>query len=81
MLPLQLIDTFLLDYHLGHILLLVFVLSIAGSLPLKSQRVVGVNVTLFGAVFAMAPFSTMGPLFILLGLACLVIGPLLYTTG
>lgn len=81
MLPLQLVDSFLLDYHLGHVLLLVFVLAIAGSLPLKSQRVVGLNIIAFGAIFAMAPFTTMPAIYILLGLALLVIGPMVYFTA
>lgn len=81
MLPLQLIDSFLLDYHLGHILLVVFVLATVGTLPLKDQRIVGLNVIAFGLIFAIAPFGTMSAPFILMGIALLVIGPMIYVTA
>lgn len=81
MLPLQLIDSFLLDYHMGHVMLLLFAVTTAGALPLKSQRLVAVNLTLFGALFAMAPFGLMTAAYVLFGVALLVIGPLLYATA
>lgn len=81
MLPLQLIDSFLLDYHLGHILLLVFVLALLGTLPLKNRRVIGLNVIAFGVIFAIAPFNTMEAPFILMGVALLVVGPMIYFTA
>ncbi|MGZ0746628.1 hypothetical protein [Haloparvum sp. AD34] len=81
MLPLQLVDSFLLPYHLGHVLLLAFVMSTLGALPLKNQRVIAVNITLFGVIFMVAPFSAMTPPYILLGIALVVIGPLLWTTA
>ncbi|MFC7116283.1 hypothetical protein ACFQH2_16845 [Natronoarchaeum sp. GCM10025703] len=37
-LPLQLLDTFLLDYHIGHVLALTFVLVMLGSLPSGRAR-------------------------------------------
>jgi len=81
MLPLQLVDSLLLPYHLGHVLLLAFVASTLGALPLKDQRVVAVNLTLFGVVFMVAPFSAMTPPYVLFGIALVVIGPLLWTTA
>ncbi|GAB6880137.1 hypothetical protein JCM17823_24110 [Halorubrum gandharaense] len=81
MLPLQLVDSILLDYHLGHILLLAFVASILGVLPLKSQKVLATVVMGFGAIFLMAPFTTMPAPFILAGVGLAVVGPLLWTTA
>ncbi|WP_336024784.1 hypothetical protein [Halobellus salinisoli] len=81
MLPLQLVDSFLLDYHVGHALLLVFVLATVGVLPLKSQKVLAINTITFGAIFALTPQSLVPIQFLFLGLALLVIGPLLYTTA
>ena len=76
-----LIDTFLLDYHLGHVLLLAFAASVLGVLPLKSQKVLSLVVMGFGAIFLMAPFTTMPPTFILFGIGLAIVGPLLWTTA
>lgn len=81
MLPLQLVDSFLLPYHLGHVLLLVFLMSTLGALPLKNQRVIAANLTVFGVIFMVAPFSAMTPPYILFGIVLVVIGPLLWTTA
>ncbi|TQR22492.1 hypothetical protein C9J85_16175 [Haloferax sp. wsp5] len=55
--PLQLVDTFLLDYNIGQALLLVFVLSTVGTLPLKSRHILGINATLFGLIFLLTPVT------------------------
>lgn len=81
MLPLQLVDSFLLDYHLGHVLLLALVATTLGAMALKDQKIVAVTVTLFGAIFAMAPFGTMTEPYILLGIALIVVGPMLWATA
>jgi uncharacterized membrane protein (DUF485 family) len=75
------IDTFLLDYHLGHVLLLAFVASLLGTIPLKSQKVIAAVVMGFGAIFVMAPFTTMPATYILFGIGLVVVGPLLWTTA
>ena len=75
------IDTFLLDYHLGHVLLLAFVASLLGAAPLKSQKLIAAVVMGFGAIFVMAPFTTMPATFILFGIGLAVVGPLLWTTA
>ncbi len=76
-----LIDAFLLDYHLGHVLLLAFVASLLGAAPLKSQKVIALVVMGFGAIFLMAPFTTMPATYILFGIGLAVVGPLLWTTA
>ncbi|SEH58129.1 MULTISPECIES: hypothetical protein [Halopenitus] len=80
MIPLQpLVNNFLLNYHLGHVLLFTFAVTTLGALPLKSQRVIAVNLVVFGLIFAVAPFSTMSAPYILFGLVLIVVGPLLWT--
>ncbi|EMA66809.1 hypothetical protein C461_09871 [Halorubrum aidingense JCM 13560] len=73
------IDTFLLDYHLGHVLLLGFVVSLLGAAPLKSQKVIASVFAGFGVIFIIAPNTTMPPTFILLGIPLVLIGALLWT--
>ncbi|GAB3413825.1 hypothetical protein GCM10027435_08230 [Haloparvum alkalitolerans] len=81
MLPLQLIDSFLLDYHVGHVLLLAFAVTTLGVLPLKSQEALAANVTLFGLIFMIMPFTLLPTVYVLLGIALILIGPLLWTTA
>ncbi|MGM0449183.1 MAG: hypothetical protein ACQERM_13190 [Methanobacteriota archaeon] len=73
------IDTFLLDYHLGHVILFGLVVSLLGAAPLKSQKVIASILTVFGAVFLMAPYTTMPPTFVLLGIPLILVGALLWT--
>jgi uncharacterized membrane protein HdeD (DUF308 family) len=80
MLPL-LGDSILLDYNIGQILLLGFVLTTLGALPLKSQQVIGINTILFGLVFLVTPSSLMPSFYLFLGLTLLVIGPIVYVTA
>ncbi|GAB7009274.1 hypothetical protein [Halorubrum trueperi] len=73
------IDTFLLDYHLGHVILLGFVVSLLGAAPLKSQRVIASIFVGFGTIFLMAPYTTMPQLYVLAGIPLVLIGALLWT--
>lgn len=81
MLPLQVIDSFLLNYNVGQALLLVFVLSVVGTLPLKSRRILAITVTAFGVVFLLTPVAIMPIHYLFLGIALIVIGPMLYVTA
>ncbi|ELZ96844.1 hypothetical protein C440_03683 [Haloferax mucosum ATCC BAA-1512] len=81
MLPLQLIDTFLLDYNIGQALLLVFILSTVGALPLKSRRVLGVNTVVFGLIFLLTPVTLAKPHYLFFGVTLLIVGPVLYVSG
>jgi len=81
-LPLQVIDNFLLDYHIGHALLVVFALVMLASLPLRSRKVLALNTILFGIVFMVTPFQMVEtPMFRLAGLGLVVLSPLLYVTA
>jgi hypothetical protein len=81
MLPLQVIDSFLLNYNVGDALLLVFVLSVLGTLPLKSKRVVAITLTLFGVIFILTPVAIMPTYYLFLGIVLLVVGPMVYVTA
>ena len=73
------IDTFLLDYHLGHVILLGFILSLLGAAPLKSQRVIASVFAGFGLIFFMSPYTMMPKTYILIGIPLILIGALLWT--
>jgi hypothetical protein len=77
--PLQLIDTFLLQYNVGQALLLGYVLVMAGSLPFKSVRVLALNTLVFGVLFLAGPSSAVPFVYKILGIGMLVVAPLLYT--
>ncbi|WP_396611801.1 hypothetical protein ACH9L7_00505 [Haloferax sp. S1W] len=81
MLPLQLIDSFLLNYNIGQALLLVFILSTVGALPLKSRRVLGINTIVFGLIFLLTPVAIAKPHYLFLGVTLLIVGPILYVSG
>lgn len=81
MLPLQVIDSFLLDYNVGQALLLGFILTMLAALPLKSQKILGINTMLFGVIFMLTPLGIAAPHYLFLGIALLVVGPLIYVTA
>lgn len=81
MLPLQLIDSILINYNMGQVLLLGFVVTTLGALPLKSQQVIGLNTIAFGLIFLLTPASMMPSVYLFLGLTLLVIGPIVYVTA
>ncbi|WP_332900010.1 MULTISPECIES: hypothetical protein [unclassified Haladaptatus] len=80
-LPMQVVDTFLLQYNLGQAILFLFIMATLGVLPLKSQKVLALQTTMFGVLFMIIP-AIDGPFhFALLGLVLLLIGPILLTTA
>jgi hypothetical protein len=91
--PLQVIDSFLLQYNVGDALLAVFALGLLATLPLKSRKVTTLHVILFGALFLLLPGSMMSVdssgahllgstlQYKMVGLGLLVIGPVIYTSG
>jgi len=81
MLPLQIVDSFLLQYNLGQALLLVFVLGVVGVLPLKSRKLLSLHVIGFGVLFLLTPQSLVPVHYLFLGIVLVVLGPLLYVTG
>jgi hypothetical protein len=77
MFPLQVIDSFLLNYNVGQALLLVFVLATLGTLPLKSGRLIALNSIVFGLIFILTPQSLVPFHYLFLGIGLLVVGPVL----
>lgn len=77
-LPLDLVDDFLMDYHVAHALLLLFVLVVIGGLvTTKSMKVLGINFALFGLIFVLTPVQTHPVIYQFFGLGLLVVGPML----
>ncbi|MFB6297683.1 MAG: hypothetical protein ABEH56_04110 [Salinirussus sp.] len=91
--PLQIVDSFLLSYNVGDALILVFALGLLATLPIRSRKVTTLHVILFGVVFLLTPAGVLavdsaGSHFLgsslqykLLGLALIVVGPILYTSA
>jgi len=79
--PLPLIDDFLINYNVGQALLLLFVLSVLAAIPLGSRKVLSLNAITFGLIFVLTPASLAPIHFKFLGIALLVVAPLLYTTA
>ncbi|RBI61710.1 hypothetical protein [Halomicrococcus sp. NG-SE-24] len=79
--PLPLVDDFLLNYHVGHAVLLLFVLSILGAIPLGSRKVLSLNAIVFGVLFLLVVSMGAPPQYAYLGVALLVVAPLLFTTA
>lgn len=81
MLPLQVIDSFLLNYEIGQVLLLVFALGTLGLLGLGSKKVLGLHFGTFGLVFLMTPQAVNSRIYLFLGLALLIVAPMLFVTA
>lgn len=91
--PLQVIDSFLLNYNAGDALLVLFVLGILATIPLQSWKVVTLHLLLFGLLFFLTPGSMLAVdpsgshllssalQYKLLGLGLLLISPVLYVTS
>lgn len=81
MLPLQVIDSFLLDYEIGQVLLLAFILATLGLLALGSKKVLGMHFAGFGFIFLLTPQAINSKVYLFLGLALVFIGPMLITVS
>lgn len=89
--PLQIIDSFLLNYTIGDVLLLGFVAGAVGILPTRSLRMLGLHTIAIGAILLITPASAMEPnagsvlassfQYKLFGLVLLTIAPVLYAVG
>lgn len=78
--PLAVIDQFLFDYHAGHVLVLLFVLVMLAAVPLRSRKVLSINIVAFGLIFILTPFWVVEgyDLYMFVGIAMVVIGTMLY---
>ena len=80
--PMPLIDDFLINYTIGQVLLLVFVLTLPAGYVQGSRKITAINFALFGAIFVIIPSIDGGSnLFAFLGVALLVVAPMLFATA
>ena len=89
--PLQIIDSFLLNYTIGDVLLLGFAVGAVGILPTRSLRMLGVHTIGIGVTLLLVPASMMEPnagslltsafQYKLVGLVLLALAPVLYSVG
>jgi len=80
--PMQILDDFLINYNVGQAILLVFILSLPVGYVRGSRKITAINFALFGAIFVIIPSIDGGSvLFAFLGVALLVLGPMLYATA
>lgn len=78
---LQVIDKFLLNYTVGDVLLLAFVLSVLAALPVGSRRVLALNAILFGVIFLVTPSDLAALHYKFLGIALVFAGPMLFISA
>lgn len=79
--PLQVLDKFLLQYNLGQVLLVVYVLALLFALTQRSRKFVAIQSVAFGLLFALVP-SIDGPgYFLYFGLGLLIAAPLVFATA
>ena len=79
--PLPLIDDFLIKYNVGQVVFVLFALSLLAAIPLKSRKVLSLNSIMFGLLFLIVVSMGAPTYFAYLGVALLVIAPLLFTTA
>lgn len=77
MVPLQVIDSFLLDYEIGQALVLAFILAIPGVLILGSKKLLGMFLALFGVIFLLTPQAINSRIYLFLGLSLIIVGPMI----
>lgn len=81
MIPLQVIDSFLLEYNVGQAILLGFILTALGTLPLGSRRLLSLVTVSFGVIFLLTPQAIVPIHYLFLGIVLVIVGPLLYVTA
>ena len=80
-LPLQVLDNFLLQYNLGQVLVVVYVLALLAALAQRSMKIVAIQTVTFGLLFVLVP-SINGPTYFLyVGLALLIASPMVYVSA
>jgi hypothetical protein len=91
--PLQVIDSLLLQYNVGDAVLILFVLGLLATLPLKSRKVTTLHIMVFGLLLLLLPgqmlaVSSNGAHLLgsvlqykMLGLGLLIASPVVYTTS
>jgi hypothetical protein len=91
LLPLQLIDSVLLQYNVGDVLLLLLGLSVLGALVMRSRKVFSTQALAFGLLLVLTPGNALEPgdgsllgsviQYKFFGLVLLLAAPILYVTA
>jgi len=89
--PLQTIDSFLLQYNVGDVLILLTILGALGIALYGSVKLLSVHLVTFGVLLLILPISMFEPgagsvlsqpaLYRVLGLVIVVVAPLLFTVS
>lgn len=81
--PLPLIDDLLLPYHLGHVALVLLILTVPAGLVKGSRKLVGLIFIGFGGLLLAVPSmdSDAGLLYGVIGIVLMLVGPVLFTTA
>lgn len=89
--PLQVIDSFLLNYNVGDVLLLVTVLGAVGIFLQRSNKMLGLHLLSLGLLFVILPGGMMEPkagsllptiaMYKFVGIGLVAIAPVLYAIG
>lgn len=90
-LPLQVIDGFVSSYNVGDVLLLVLVLGGIGILLVRSNKLFGLHLLVFGLLFVVLPEGMLEPelgsvfataaTYKFVGLALIVLAPVIYAVS
>ncbi len=76
--PLQLVDEILQNYHIGHALLIAFVVVVLGGFFMnRSNRLLGLLFIVFGLIFILTPSTEIPPILLFFGVALVIVGPVI----
>jgi len=82
LLPMPLVDDFLLPYDVGQALLLVFAIAVLSIIArYKSRQMLAAGFLVYGLIFILTPPSLAPLHYKFLGFALLVLGPMIYVTS
>lgn len=91
LLPLQIVDSVLLKYNVGDVLLLLFALSVLAAIVLRSRKAFSAQAIAFGLILVITPGGALEPgdgslfgsilQYKFFGLVLVLAGPVLYMTA
>ena len=74
------LESFLLDYHMGHAVVLLFLLSVAAVVPFQSKRLIVLVLLVFGVVFFVLPSQAVPEIYRFVGIVLVMVTPIIWTT-
>ncbi|HET7322948.1 MAG TPA: hypothetical protein VFJ06_01305 [Halococcus sp.] len=80
-LPLQVVDNFLLQYNLGQVLLVIYVLALLAALTQRSAKIIALQTVTFGLIFMLVPSINAPGHYLYLGIALLMVAPMVFVTA